>query len=91
MSVHSTSSRQAGTSVAAAVTGLVVTLVAFVVVFSAFLLAPLALFGVALACYLVLRPRSARSAGATTSDTPSGTASDDGAGALGHGFGSGVR
>lgn len=57
MSVHQTASRPAGASAGAVTLGLVLTLATFVMVFLAFLLAPILLLGVALVAYLVMRPR----------------------------------
>ena len=58
MSVQTSASRPAGKSVGAATVGLVVTLLIFVGVFLAFLIAPLLLLGVAFLGYLIMRPRS---------------------------------
>ncbi len=60
MTINAFSSRPAGKSVGAAGVGLIVTLAIFVVVFVAFLIAPLVLLGVAFLAYLVMRPRQAR-------------------------------
>ena len=60
MSINAFSSRPVGKSVGAAGVGIIVTLAIFVVVFVAFLIAPLLLLGVAFLAYLVMRPRPAR-------------------------------
>lgn len=83
MSDQTASSRPTRSPLAGAMAGALVTLVAFLVVILSFLIAPLALFGVALGGYLVLRPRRGR----RSTTAPTGTV----AGAPGHGFGSGVR
>lgn len=82
MSVQTSASRPAGKSVGAALLGLVVTLAVFVIVFLAFLVAPLLLLGVAFLAYLAMRPRSERPA-AGGSSSPAGTAA--------HGFGAGTQ
>lgn len=60
MSVNAFASRPAGKSIGAAGVGLIATLAIFVVVFVAFLVAPLILLGVAFIAYLVMRPRQTR-------------------------------
>ena len=70
MSVNVFNSRPAGKSVGAAGVGLIVTLAIFVVVFVAFLIAPLLLLGVAFLAYLVMRPRPARTEVAESPDAP---------------------
>lgn len=82
MSVQTSASRPAGKSVGAATVGLLLTLVVFVGVFLAFLIAPLILLGVALVVYLAVRPR-----GGKTSTSGPGSAS----GVSNHGFGAGTQ
>ena len=82
MSVQTSASRPAGRSVGAATIGLLVTLLVFVGVFLAFLIAPLLLLAVALAGYLVMRPRGGRS----TTSGPGSTS-----GVPNHGFGAGAQ
>lgn len=82
MSVQTSASRPAGKSVGAATLGLVVTLAIFVVVFLAFLIAPLILLGVAFVAYMIMRPRSAK----TTSSGPAAST-----GTAAHGFGAGTQ
>lgn len=60
MSINAFSSRPVGKSVGAAGVGIIVTLAIFVIVFVAFLIAPLILLGVAFLAYLVMRPRQGR-------------------------------
>lgn len=60
MSVNAFASRPAPKSIGAAAGGLLVTLFIFVVVFVAFLIAPLLLLLVAFIAYLVMRPRPSR-------------------------------
>lgn len=81
MSINAFSSRPAGKSVGAAGVGLIVTLAIFVVVFVAFLIAPLLLLAVAFLAYLVMRPRQARTEVAQSGDSP----------ATPGGFGAGTR
>lgn len=68
MSVSALSSRRADKSIGAAVVGLVGTLLIFVLVFVAFLIAPLMLLAVAYVAYLVMRPRQPRPARGPTAD-----------------------
>ncbi|MBC7631258.1 hypothetical protein [Aeromicrobium sp.] len=82
MSVQTSASRPAGKSVGAATVGLVITLTIFVVVFLAFLLAPMILLGVAFLAYVIMRPRADKS----TSTGPS-----QATGMASHGFGSGTQ
>lgn len=82
MSVQTSASRPAGKSVGAATVGLVVTLVIFVGVFLAFLIAPLILLGVAFLAYMIMRPRADR----TQASGPAGTS-----GVSNHGFGAGAQ
>lgn len=82
MSVQTSASRPAGKSVGAATVGLVVTLLVFVGVFLAFLIAPLVLLGLALVGYLVMRPRA---------DKPSSTGPGASSGVSNHGFGAGTQ
>jgi len=70
MSINAFSSRPAGKSVGAAGVGLIVTLAIFVVVFVAFLIAPLILLAVAFLAYLVMRPRPARTEVVQSADSP---------------------
>lgn len=81
MSANAIGSRPTGKSVGAAGVGLVVTLVTFVLVFVAFLIAPLLLLALAFVAYLVMRPRQARR---------DGPGADDGPASL-TGFGAGAR
>ena len=80
MTVNAFGSRPTGKSVGAAGVGLLVTLVIFVVVFVAFLVAPLLLLGAAFLAYLVMRPRQARHDGPGAGEE-SGPASPTGFGA----------
>jgi hypothetical protein len=82
MSVQTSASRPAGKSVGAATIGLLVTLLVFVGVFLAFLIAPLLLLAVAFVGYLVMRPRGGTS--------PAGGPGSS-AGVSNHGFGAGTR
>ena len=82
MSVQTSASRPAGKSVGAATVGLVVTLIIFVGVFLAFLIAPLILLGVALVGYMIMRPRADK----TTSSGPGASS-----GVSNHGFGAGTQ
>ena len=82
MSVQTSASRPAGKSVGAATVGLVVTLIIFVGVFLAFLIAPLILLGVAFVGYMIMRPRADRA-------TSSGPAASSGV--SNHGFGAGTQ
>ena len=82
MSVQTSTSRPAGKSAGAAIVGLLITLAIFVIVFLAFLLAPLLLLGVAFIAYLALRPRTDK----TKSAGPSSAA-----GVSAHGFGAGAQ
>ena len=84
MSVQTSASRPAGKSVGAATLGLLVTLAIFVVVFLAFLVAPLILLALAGLVYLVVRPRAAR----TSTASGSGVASSE---TTAHGFGAGTQ
>lgn len=68
MSVSALSSRRADKSIGAAVVGLVGTLLIFVLVFVAFLIAPLMLLAIAYVAYLVMRPRQPRPARGPTAD-----------------------
>lgn len=81
MSVNTFSARPARKSVGAAGVGLLVTLAIFVVVFVAFLIAPLILLGVAFLAYLVMRPRQARTELVQSGDAPAAPG----------GFGTGTR
>lgn len=81
MSVNAFSSRPAGKSVGAAGVGLIVTLAIFVVVFVAFLIAPLILLGLAFIAYLVMRPRQQRNEAAEPADASTSPG----------GFGAGAR
>ena len=80
MSVQSSEARPAGTSIGAAVVGLVATLVVLVVVFALFLIAPLALMGLALPAYLVVRRRSERARPSATHESTAGAVDRFGAG-----------
>ncbi len=80
MSVQTTVSRPAGTSVGAAAIGLVATLALFVVTVLAFLIAPLVLFAVALVAYLILRPRNVRFPQSAPPAQPGGVPHDFGVG-----------
>lgn len=83
MSVNAFSSRPAGKSIGAAGVGLLTTLLIFVVVFVAFLIAPLLLLALALVAYFVMRPRQSR---------PERTTFDNGDGPVEpSGFGAGAR
>lgn len=90
MSDQTASARPAGVAAAAATAGALATLVVFVVALLAFLVAPLALFAVALVGYLVLRPRRDRTTTAPAGPVP-GRAAGRAPRSPGHGFGSGVR
>lgn len=82
MSVQTSASRPTGRSAGAATVGLLVTLAVFVVVFLAFLIAPLILLGVAYFAWVVMRPRAQRP---RTSGPAQGTTEAF------HGFGAGTR
>lgn len=82
MSVQTSASRPAGKSVGAAGVGLVVTLAIFVVVFLAFLIAPLLALGVAFLAYTVMRPRANRTQSSGPAAAP---------GQASHGFGAGAQ
>lgn len=82
MSVNAFGSQPAGKSVGAAGVGLIVTLAIFVIVFVAFLIAPLIVLALAFLAYLVMRPRQARN-GSPTEATEAGTSPT--------GFGAGTR
>jgi hypothetical protein len=82
MAVQTSAARPGGRSLGAATVGLVVTLVGLVVVLVSFLLAPLALLGVALVAYLLLRPRSGRTSTSGRGAAPAVPR---------HGFGAGTR
>ncbi len=85
MSVQPSAARPTATPVGVAVLGILLTLVAFVVVILAFVTVPLLLFAVALAAYLLLRPRGGRPGTTTTSTTDPGPTVAPGR------FGSGTR
>lgn len=82
MSVQTSASRPAGKSVGAAGVGLVVTLAIFVLVFLAFLIAPLLALGVAFLAYTVMRPRANRTQSSGPGAAPGQSA---------HGFGAGAQ
>ncbi len=82
MSVNAFGSQPMGKSVGAAGVGMIVTLAIFVVVFVAFLIAPLIVLALAFLAYLVMRPRQTR-AGAPGEDADAGSSPT--------GFGAGTR
>lgn len=80
MSVQTTTTRPAGKSGGAAALGILVTLGIFVVVFMAFLVAPLLALLIAFLGYLALRPRQAKAEQPGVVGAPA---------PVSHGFGSG--
>ena len=86
MAVQAGSSRSATKSIGAAFINLLLTLVIFIVVLLAFLIAPLVALGLAYLCYVVWRPRGKKTE-ATAAGAAAGEPRRPGPA---HGFGAGT-
>lgn len=81
MTLQATSPRPQSMSAGAAILRVIVTLLMFLVVFIAFLIAPLIALGIGFLCYLVWRSRGARASSGGTGSRQQKSVSGFGAGA----------